>query len=118
MEYSITDQKTANSFEKCFSASCVVYVRGSSGNLPNGYKVFEQYGIDTEEKCMDACLGPNGDGIMTSGIICEAGQFKDGKCRLTSYFLNWEYPLQNSSVSFLIRLMCYSSRNASKFHSC
>ena len=38
--------------------------------------------INTRELCLDACLGPNNDSLMTSGQSCFAAHFSDGKCQI------------------------------------
>ena len=38
--------------------------------------------INTKELCHDACLGPNNDGLTTSGQSCFAAHFSEGKCQI------------------------------------
>ena len=60
--------------------------------------------IDTHYKCRDACLGPNGDGILPSGQSCHGSIFKNGRCRLAIAILDLKIGTHVSDGSIIYLL--------------
>ena len=102
------------------SASCKLGTSGPWGSrfvLNSSSDMIEQPpSVNTVQKCREACLGPNSDGVLSSGHGCVVAQFNNGRCRIATLGGTLSNSIPDNSVySFLLEWKCTSSLYPGKY---